>query len=74
MLRFMEDGLFAWLPILWVLVYLAVWASTGMSVLNSKLDVAARLVWLVIVAAAPVLGMLLWWAVGKPAANRRDPA
>ena len=48
----------------------ALFAAAAFTILFSRLDVPMKIVWIVFVFAAPLLGALLWFFVGR----KRVPA
>lgn len=55
-----------------VLAYFGIFIVTLVSVLRAPLDTGMKIVWVVLVFTASLLGILLWWVVGRRDAASRS--
>lgn len=52
-----------------IIFALDVWAIA--SILNSNAERGSKIIWVIVVAVLPVVGLIAWWFMG-PKANYRD--
>ena len=52
-----EFGLFA-------LIHLAIWVYAALQIFNSSVDTVSKVLWIVIVAALPLVGLIIWYLMG----------
>ena len=46
------------------LLHLIIIVYAGLQIINSKADTVAKLIWLLVVTFAPVLGVIVWYLMG----------
>ena len=46
------------------LIHLAIWVYAVIQIFNSKATTGAKVLWIVIVAVLPLLGIILWYFLG----------
>lgn len=55
---------------LWGQLALVADAWTIVNILQSRADTGKKVLWIVIVLALPILGVILWYSVGRKIAKR----
>ena len=48
----------------WGLIHLAIWVYAAIQIFNSSADTVSKVLWIVIVAVLPVVGLILWFLMG----------
>lgn len=48
----------------WPLVHLALWVYAAIQILGSNADTVKKVIWIVIVALFPVVGLIIWYFFG----------
>ena len=46
------------------LIHLAIWVYAAIQIFNSGADTLSKLLWIVIVAVLPLLGLIIWYLMG----------
>lgn len=64
-------GIMFWVVV--VAAYVALIMFTLWRIIHSPLTTGARTLWAWLVVLAPLLGIVLWFLVGRPAAARQRP-
>ena len=54
-----------------IVLVLDIWAI--ISVIGSGLDPVMKLVWVILILALPIIGMVLWFVLGQPKASSGGP-
>ena len=48
----------------WPLVHLGLWVYAAVQILGSNADTMKKVVWIVVVALFPLVGLLIWFFMG----------
>ena len=54
------------------LLHLILVVYAGIQILNSRRDSLAKLIWILVVAAFPVVGLIIWYFAGAGSPKRPD--
>ena len=46
------------------LIHLAIWVYAAIQIFNSNADTMSKVLWIVIVAVLPLVGLILWYLMG----------
>ncbi|MDX1509635.1 MAG: PLD nuclease N-terminal domain-containing protein [Woeseiaceae bacterium] len=46
------------------LIHLAIWVYAAIQIFNSGADTLSKVLWIVIVAVLPLLGLIIWYLMG----------
>jgi hypothetical protein len=48
----------------WPLVHLALWVYAAVQIMGSSADTVRKIIWVVVVALFPVVGLVVWFFIG----------
>ena len=48
----------------WPLIHMALWIYAAIQIFNSRVDTTKKILWVVIVALFPLLGLIVWFFIG----------
>ncbi|MDX1518244.1 MAG: PLD nuclease N-terminal domain-containing protein [Woeseiaceae bacterium] len=54
------------------IIHLILVVYAGIQILNSKRDSLAKLIWILVVAAFPVVGLIIWYFAGAGSPKRPE--
>jgi hypothetical protein len=54
----------------WSLIHLALVVFAAVRIVASGVDTAKQILWIVIVAVFPLVGLIIWWLAGPGSPNK----